>query len=341
LEIRKFCIGILINRASGNFIHDNRIVANRGGAGVMLTGDDGSGNPTATTTVQNKVLRNDFLDNGDGLELTRGAGFNLVANNVFRSTNANPEPSQGIEVLFGNDNVVVRNRFEGYSDGIQVNSGHRNYIGANTFFNNTFGLSLTGFGNIVEGNRIFGNAVGVAVRAHSGSPRVRFSQNNIFGNGQKIERCQVGGSCDPTIRKGGIVFGLPGPEYESYVGTRGGGVTPDPTKLLKICPNGGVAAPVLDRARRSGTQLTIEGHLKGSPQARFTVEVFGNRQKDSAEGETFLGEAVTVSDHEGNASFTLVIDSAALETVPASFTATSTSSEGATSEFSRPITLPD
>ncbi len=30
LDIRNFCIGILINRASGNVIHDNRIVANRG-----------------------------------------------------------------------------------------------------------------------------------------------------------------------------------------------------------------------------------------------------------------------------------------------------------------------
>ena len=52
----------------------------------MLTGDDGSGNPTPTTTVHNKVLRNEFVDNGDGLELTRGAAFNLVAGNVFRST---------------------------------------------------------------------------------------------------------------------------------------------------------------------------------------------------------------------------------------------------------------
>ena len=123
LEIRNFCIGVLIHRSSGNFIHDNRIVANRGGAGVMLTGDDGNGNPTATTTVHNKVQRNEFLDNCDGLELTRGAAFNLVADNVFRSTDANPEPSQGIEILLGNDNVVVSNRFEGYSTACKSTGG--------------------------------------------------------------------------------------------------------------------------------------------------------------------------------------------------------------------------
>src|SRR6266851_4320135 len=164
LDIRNFCIGILIHRSSGNIVHDNRIVANRGGAGVMLTGDDGTGNPTATTTLHNKVLRNEFLDNGDGLELTRGAAFNLIAGNIFRSTAANPEPSQGIEILLGNDNVVVSNRFEGYSDGLQINWGQRNYIAANIFTDNTFGLSLSGSGNSIDGNVISGNAVGIAVR---------------------------------------------------------------------------------------------------------------------------------------------------------------------------------
>jgi 3-dehydroshikimate dehydratase len=59
--------------------------------------------------------------------------------------------------------VLVRNRFEGYSDGVQMNGGNRNYIGANVFTNNALGLSLSGSGNIIDGNNIFGNAVGVAV----------------------------------------------------------------------------------------------------------------------------------------------------------------------------------
>src|SRR5204862_5864378 len=115
LEIRNFCIGVLIHRSSGNTVEDSRIVGSRGGAGVMLTGDDGNGGSTAATTIHNKIQRNEFVDNGDGLELTRGAAFNLVANNIFRSTDANPEPSQGIEGLLGHDNTIVGNRFEGYS----------------------------------------------------------------------------------------------------------------------------------------------------------------------------------------------------------------------------------
>ncbi len=350
LEIRNFCIGVLIHRSSGNSIHDNRILANRGGAGVMLTGDDGNGNSTAATTMHNTVLRNEFLDNGDGLELTRGAAFNLIAHNVFRATINGQEPSQGIEILLGHDNVLVRNRFEGYSDGVQVNGGNRNYIGDNVFTNNTFGLSLSGVGNIIEGNTIFGNAVGIAVRPAAQMTVARMSRNAIYDNGQEIERCWSGGSCDPKLRKGGIVFGLPSGEHASYVGERGIGVNPDPAKLSRICPdgapncqgapNGGIAAPVLDSVHRNGARLTLQGHLQAKPLSRFTVELFANRQKNGAEGEIFLGEVVTTSDASGRAKFSLIMDADVPGGVGATLTATVTSSEGATSEFSQPVALP-
>jgi 3-dehydroshikimate dehydratase len=347
LEIRNFCIGVLIHRSSGNTVHDSRIVANRGGAGVMLTGDDGSGNPTPTTTVHNKVLRNEFVDNGDGLELTRGAAFNLVAGNVFRSTPANPEPSQGIEILLGHDNVLLGNRFENYSDGVQINGGNRNFIAGNTFTGNTFGLSLSGAGNVIADNTIFGNAVGIAVRPSPDMTVARLSRNLIYGNGRAIERCFAGGSCDPNLRKGAIVFGLPGLEHERYIGKRGIGVNPPPASLTKICPDGApgcqaapnraMAAPTLESVRRSGAQLAVQGRLRGTPRARLTVELFGNRDKGSAEGEIFLGETVTTTDADGAGVFALTVD--APGAVPASLTATVTSSEGATSEFSAPIAL--
>src|ERR1044072_4413953 len=46
LEIRGFCIGVLIHRASGNIVEDSRIVASRGGPGGGLTGEDGTGGST-------------------------------------------------------------------------------------------------------------------------------------------------------------------------------------------------------------------------------------------------------------------------------------------------------
>ena len=214
---------------------------------------------------------------------------------------------------------------------------------------NTFGLSLSGGGNVIAGNVIYGNAVGIAVRPAPDMTMAWISRNAIYRNGQKIERCFAGGSCDPDVRKGGIVFGLPSGEHERYVGKRGIGVAPALGSLAKICPdgapncqappNGGLAAPTLERARKSANGLTVQGALRGKPLSRFTVEVFGNRASGNSEGEIFLGDVVAVSDTEGNGRFTLTVDVSKLAALPVSFSATLTSADGATSEFSQPITL--
>jgi 3-dehydroshikimate dehydratase len=349
LEIRRFCIGILLNRTSGSSIHDNRIVGNHGGAGVMMTGDDGRGNATATTTIHNRVQRNSFLDNGDGLELTRGAAFNLVADNLFRSTAANPEPSQGIEILRGNDNVVARNRFEGYSDGVQINSGDRNDLSGNTFAANVLGVSVTGTGNVIEGNTMTGNTIGVAVRPSAVPTVVRITENSISGNGVRIRRCEAGGSCDPNLRTGGIVLGVPGPEHAEYVGSHGGGVTPNASTVFHICPheapacqpmpNGGIQAPRLTGVHQTAQGLTIAGVVRGTPRRLYRIEVFGNRQRGGAEGEIFLASAPAATGADGSAEFSVTIDRAPRTNGLATFTATATSAEGATSEFSQPLAL--
>jgi 3-dehydroshikimate dehydratase len=349
LEIRNFCIGVLLHRTRGSAVEDNRLVASRGGAGVMLTGDDGNGGSTATTTIHNKVQRNEFIDNGDGLELTRGAAFNLVADNTFRSTDANPEPSQGIEVLLGHDNVIVRNTFTGYSDGIQVNGGNRNYIGVNVFTNNALALSMTGEHNVVAGNTITGNAVGVALRPAGRMGITRITRNVIHRNGQDVLRCWSGGSCDPKLLRGGIVFGVPAQEHGAYVGERGGGVAVDPTRLTKICPDGaptcqaqpnhGIAPPAIDKVARNGTSLTVSGRVQaGSPMGAI-IELYGNRNAGDTEGEIFLGET-RIRTNGAQTPFTMEV-TAPVGSVPTSFTATITSNDGATSEFSRPVGLSD
>jgi 3-dehydroshikimate dehydratase len=345
VEIRRFCIGVLINRSTRVLIHDSRIVENRGGAGVMLTGDDGQGNPTSTTTVHNRIFRNEFIDNGDGLELTRGAAFNLVADNVFQSTSANPEPGQGIEILRGHDNVVSGNRFEGYSDGLQINWGDRNYIGANTFTGNTFGLNLTGVGNIVDGNTIIGNRVGIAVRPADPSPIVRLTRNRLSGNGQDISRCEAGGSCDPKAPKGAMAFGVPGLEHASFIGSRGRGNTPATATLQHICPenapacqappNAGLVAPTLTAARLSGNALQVTGSITALPMKRYAVEVFGNIDPGSQEAQSFLSESAVVTDREGKAAFTVRVDRQIGDVRLYSITATVTSTDGATSPLSR------
>ncbi len=348
LEIRNFCIGVLINRASHSELHDNRIVANKGGAGVMLTGDDGQGQSTATTTVHNRIVRNVFLDNGDGLELTRGAAWNLVADNLFQSTAANPEPSQGIEILWGNDNTVVRNRFVDYSDGLQINWGNRNYIAANTFTGNSMGLSITGSGNVVDGNTVTGNGIGIGVRPQPVSAPNRFSGNLVHGNGLPIERCEAGGACVQGQRRGAIVFGVPGLEHAVFAGSRGRGVDTDPAKRARICatagqadcqpaPNLGQQAPVLQAVVGKGAERQVQGRFEGVPGSRYQIELFGNRQRGGSEAEVLLGSVQAVTDAQGHGQFTLALGTGS--TGIATVTATATSALGATSELSAPLAL--
>lgn len=348
LDIRNFCIGVLIRRAADNVIHDNRIVNNRGGGGMQMNADDGKGNATETT-MHNSVLRNEFVDNGDGLKITRGPSYNFVAENTFRSTSNNKEPSQGIEILFSDRNEFVDNRFEGYSDGLQINNGNRNFIGHNTFTGNAIGVSLSGRNNVVTGNTIFGNAVGIAVRPHAAGSIARISRNAIYDNGKDIQRCVAGGSCDPNLRRGGIVLGTPGPDHKAYVGARGVGVAVAPESLADICPerapvcqvkpNFSVSAPTIDSARKSGNGVVVQGHFEASPDGRYTIEVFGNREQNGKEGEAYLGDAVVTSDAGGKGSFTVNIAAVPAGATPRSVTATVTTSAGATSEFSAPAPL--
>src|SRR5262249_34703383 len=116
-------------------------------------------------------------------------------------------------------------------------------------------------------------------------------------------------------------------------------ICPDGAPTGQAPPNGGLAAPPLERVRKRAGELTVQGELRGKPLSRFTVEVFGNRTAGSGEGEIFLGEVVTTSDAEGLGKFSLTVDASKLAAMPAWFTATLTSADGATSEFSQPVAL--
>jgi 3-dehydroshikimate dehydratase len=363
LEVRNFCIGVLINRASGSLIHDNRIVHNTGGTGIMMTGDDGKGNSTATTTVHNKILRNRFIDNGDALEATRGAAFNLIADNFITSSDKNnKEPSQGLEILWGNDNTIVHNHWENLSDGVQLNWGNRNYISGNTFTGLSSAVTLSGSGNIVSGNIMRGNRVAVSVRPQAapgpdgtpGKNRVlgpainTISANVMVDNGKDIKRCFAGGACLPD-QFGAIVFNVPGLEHGKFIGNRGGGVESDVSKLETVCaldgnvagcepsPNHGQAAPkLLSTLSGSKGAVGVKGEFVGEPNTLYRVELFANSKPNQTEAERYIGFIQVPVDAQGKGAFVYQVESADAAGA-ANFTATVTTSDGATSPLSAPL----
>jgi hypothetical protein len=328
VEVRNFCIGIMVLRSKNNFIHHNRLFKNIGGAGVMFTGDDGAGGATSDLTVNNIASHNEFVDNGDGLELTRGSNQNLVADNTFTMTPSGLTPSQGIETINSNENRIVRNRFSNFSDGIQMNGGNHNYIGRNEFTGNSNGITLSGDGHVVERNVIHGNRLGI--RPSAGNHTL--TRNSIFGNGQDIFLCNAGGTggsppiCNVNYPQLGIDLG-------------GDGVTPN--DLASDCADG---LPDCDNG----------------PNRTYVIELFVNRMAGIVdgygEGELFVGAVRVATDATGNAAFSLPVDPGAIAdrlalsgkgghmgggpnySVEAYFTATATdASAGATSEFSHAV----
>ncbi|MDR2062277.1 MAG: 3-dehydroshikimate dehydratase, partial [Acinetobacter sp.] len=274
-------------------------------------------------------------------ELTRGAAFNLVANNHFISTAANPEPSQGIEILWGNDNAVIGNKFENYSDGLQINWGKRNYIAYNELTNNSNGFNLTGDGNIFDSNKVHGNRVGIAIRSEKDADaHITLTKNQIWNNGKEIKRCEAGGSCVPNQRVGAIIFDVPGLEHAHFVGSRGHGVKIDPANLQKTCkqaneqgcnaqPNQNIQAPKLTLSKG---QIAVE--VKAQPNQRYQVEFFGNSSANSNEAEFYLGSAIAATNAQGIATLTRKPTAQV-----ASVTANITDRLGATSELSSAVKL--
>ena len=140
---------------------------------------------------------------------------------------------------------------------------------------------------------ITGNRVGVVVRPADPSPIVRLTRNRISGNGQEIRRCEAGGSCDAAAPKGAMAFGVPGLEHESFVGSRGRGVTVNPATIQFVCPshapncqgapNAALKTPMLVSARPDRDGVALTGTFNGAPTTRYLVELFGNSQAGSSE----------------------------------------------------------
>jgi 3-dehydroshikimate dehydratase len=119
LEIRNFCIGILLLRSRDNHIHHNIIHDMVGAAGILITGDagDAGGGVTEGRSVDNLVEYNVIYDTGDGAECTRGSSRLTFRHNLFYQSSPNTVSprSQGVECAnTGNDDIrFIGNVFRG------------------------------------------------------------------------------------------------------------------------------------------------------------------------------------------------------------------------------------
>lgn len=124
------------------------------------------------------------------------------------------------------------------------------------------------------------------------------------------------------------------------MGSRGHGVKIDPANLQKTCqqpneqgcnaqPNQAIQAPKL-----SFSKGQVNVVVKGQPNQRYQVELFGNRLASSNEAEIYLGSIVAATNAQGEANV-----SWKPTTKVASLTANVTDQLGATSELSTALKM--
>src|SRR6185436_19627464 len=101
LEIRNFCIGVMLLRSRDNHIRHNIIHDMVGAAGILITGDlgDAAGGITEGRSIDNLIEQNVIYDTGDGAECTRGSSRLTFRNNLFYQSSPNTVSprSQGVE----------------------------------------------------------------------------------------------------------------------------------------------------------------------------------------------------------------------------------------------------
>ncbi|MGD2175184.1 MAG: right-handed parallel beta-helix repeat-containing protein, partial [Candidatus Brocadiaceae bacterium] len=236
-------------------------------------------------------------------------------------------------------NYIARNSAYWMGGGIYVAGSSRGHIriAGNTIYRNHTdqwggGLMIQGTNLDVASNSITHNSAGktgggVAVPAGSGS----FTANTVAwneGDGLRIisdSRWRL--SRNSIYANSGL-----GVELEED------GPTPNDEGDADEGANDLQNYPVLSAASSDGASTKIAGTLNSTPNAGFTIEFFANEEVDPSgygEGQRYVGSTTVTTDADGEAAFEVILPVAVEE--PDLITATATSAEGHTSEFSRPV----
>ena len=314
--------GIWINNSSDNMIGDsgdslNVISANGsasdhpGGMGIYIEGSDATGND-----IRGNYIGTDLSGTAPLGNSRLGIGINNGVSNYIGGTST------------GSGNLICANGFIGirvYGTNANDNWIQNNYIGTNftgsTILGNLFhgisivdavGTNIGGVdpagGNVIAYNQRWGVVVG-DYEGHAYGNDIR--GNSIYSNGDL-----------------GINL-LPGITDD--------GVTPNDSLDVDTGGNDLQNYPVLTSA--ASDVHTLSGYIHSTPSSEMRLEFFRNTTVDPSghgEGEIFIGSLSVLTDIYGDAEFNVLFPGEILS--GQYYTATATSPDSSTSEFSGAIT---
>ena len=302
------CVGVRVlsdsNTIGGLAPADRNLISGTGGCGIdlVIAGD--------SNLVLNNYIGTDAAGTGTipstlGVDISGSATGNTIGGSTPAARNVVSGHSSGFRIRDTgiSGNVVAGNYIGVAADGttplpnqvgIDVVDG-----GAAT----TIGGTAPGAGNLIA----FNSLVGILVEADTPTESTGISilGNSIFSNGQ------LG------------------------IDLNDDGITANDTDDPDVGPNELQNFPVLTTASFAAGMTTVAGTLNSTPSTSFRVEIFTSGACDtsgSGEGQLFIGSFDVMTDGGGDASFG---PTAFATASPGLFvTATATSANGSTSEFS-------
>ncbi len=361
----------LPNGENGVEVYGQNVSVGTGLAGNIISANTGSGISIDTTAQNISVLHNTIglnaagtapLGNqGYGIRALGGGGIviglpgsgNTISGNA-RGVNLEAavtaaKVQSNVIGLSANQATAVGN----YEDGIGI-EGANNQIGgtaANTgniiAANSYYGISLYGPG--ATGNHVEGNIIGTNA-ALSGVFPNQFGMVIYGANGNFIGGTAAGaGNVIANNSNNGIYlwFGAQNRFLGNriYANQRLGidldpqGPLPNDALDVDHGPNEGQNYPVVMLATQLANAVSVQGQLSSSRNANFRIEYFLSATCDISgmgQGEQFLGSSNAVTDANGNAALSASLPS---NPVGGFITATATSADGNTSEFSPCIAI--
>jgi titin len=345
--------GLSMNVVIGGTLGGSRnIISGNATYGVAIFDRSASLNFVQANYIGTDVTGTQALSNDEGVDVLSGASVNWIQDNLV-SGNTN----EGIHIF---DRLTTGNFIQSNYIGTDVTgtvalgNGYGVSItgGAN---GNTIGGTVASARNIISGNRHYG--VGL-LDSHTSSNVV---QGNLIGTDVSGMLALGNGDDGILLPSGGLsgaanqnMIGGSGPEegnriaFNGLDGVRVDTGTGNSVRTNSIfghfngagirLVNGGnnnQATPRLRSATSDGTDTSIRGSLRSTPNTMFTLEFFSDPTCDPSglgEGEVFLGTASVTTDGNGHAR--IRVDLPVPVNVDEFVTATATSPSGDTSEFS-------
>jgi hypothetical protein len=351
--------GVVIDKgATGNTIGGttagagNTISGNLGASGIVIAGTDNflQGNKIGTNSAGTAALANP-----NGVDIAGGSQNTIGGTSVGAGNTISGNLYDGVEFLGGSDttgNLVQGNLIGTNASGtaavpngevgVFIDGAKGNTIGGtiagagNTISGNSQGVHLTAgaAGNLVQGNNITLNAIGVVIIFGSygntiggpGAGNIIESNSNqgvVVGTAASDSSTVGNAILDNSIFANGglgIDLGADGVTYN--------GINP------RTGPNHFQNYPFLNPYTVAGT---LTGTLNSTPNSTFDLQFFANGLTDPSghgQGEDFLGDLFVTTDALGNAAFTFNYTPILGEPY---VTATATDVAGDTSEFSTSV----